>query len=74
MVLDSGWVSQGKQLEAAWDWAALNVSKFALVGVMMWPVWHMQLGWCLAPKFLASIFGNKRETLGLGRSRAFLKV
>lgn len=34
----------------------------------------MHSGWCLAPKFLASIFGNKRETLGLGHSRAFLKV
>lgn len=30
----SGWGSQGKQLEIAWDWAASNASKFALFGVM----------------------------------------
>lgn len=32
------------------------------------------MAWCLAPKFLASIFGSKRGTLGLGCSEAFLKV
>lgn len=30
--------------------------------------------WCLAPKFLARIFGSKSGTLGLGCSKAFLNV